>query len=77
MSANSPMSLVGCGARPDGESHQILMPLASEWELDPSVLGIELTDELLSWAKGRADREFRRRGPPLRPSARVGSPQAK
>ncbi len=30
---------------------------ASEWELDLSVLGIEVTDELLAWAKGRADRE--------------------
>lgn len=29
---------------------------ASEWELDLSVLGIEVTDELLAWAKGRADR---------------------
>ena len=30
---------------------------ATAWELDLSVLGIELTDELLAWAKDRADRK--------------------
>jgi hypothetical protein len=46
-----------------GTGPGVLCGAASEWDLDLSVLGIELTDELLAWAEGRADRDFRRRGP--------------